>query len=433
MKQQRILVRSIVLMTLLALSAQGEGPLYVGGPPDIPTILVRGTTVPGLPFKWTVNPVTYWTDQGQVGTQSKAQADALVLAAFKAWEDVPTATIAFGKAGDLAADITGSNVLEMMDDLFNCAAPIPAGSLAKDRVILYDDVHGNVIRALGGDPNLVAGTASPTCLEGNGQVNFFNRGFAILNGVGIYDASNLELLKFVMIHEFGHLVGLDHSQLNGGCLWQNCGPGKGEGLPTMLPFIALPDQQLSLAPDDIVGVSELYPESSYATSTGKISGRVLFSDGVTPAQGFNVIARLTSDPGGVAVSTVSGYLFTTDAGNPFFAGPLFFSPSPFGTRDPSLIGYFEIPGLSPGEYTLEVEAVSRYFIWGSSVGPIGPLGFQFPWPNDICYRDYWDVSESNLDLCDAKSTITVTAGATSAGYDVILDRGAPTYDAWEGN
>ncbi len=102
--------RSLYLVILVAALAPGnapraEGPLVVGG--------LGAGIVAGQPFRWTINPVTYWTDPGAssgpaLGNQTAAQADALTQQAFQAWQDVATANITFSKAGQLGADVNSS-------------------------------------------------------------------------------------------------------------------------------------------------------------------------------------------------------------------------------------------------------------------------------------------------------------------------------------
>ncbi len=82
-------------------------------------------------------------------------------------------------------------------------------------------------------------------------------------------------LESVMVHETGHLLGLGHSSL-----------GETEMIPggrrvvasgaVMFPIAFSPgsiaDRQLQ--PDDLAGISDLYPASSFTTATSSISGRI---------------------------------------------------------------------------------------------------------------------------------------------------------------
>jgi hypothetical protein len=415
---------ALALAVLAVIAARAGGPLYVGGP----------GMAEGVPFVWKINPLTFWTDQGNLGSLNNSAANIVVQQAFQAWQP-PTSGLTFGPAGQLSTDIqTGAQYLSLENDLDNCSVSLPPGSLAKERSIIYDDRYGSILQDLGYDPSSTLGFATALCFTTDGVNNNFNRGLALINGKF---ASNTTLVKAVMIHEFGHMIGLDHSQINLDCLTGTCSSAELDGLPTMFPVLLQGAEvaMSTLATDDIAAISALYPEATFPTSTGRITGHVLFSDGQTPAQGFNVIARRVGDPLVTAVSSVSGYLFTADAGNPIYPWP----GSDFGSRDPALIGYYDLPGLPDGSYTVEVEAINNSgdhpFVDGSSVGPIGNLGFQFPLPSLLptpCTPEYL-VSGAIATCSSAAATpIPVVGGSpVSTGTDVILIGTPPRYDAWE--
>jgi len=250
-----------------------------------------------------------------------------------------------------------------------------------------------------------------------------------------HSSVTLDVFKAVLTHEFGHLIGLDHSQINLNCYTDSsCSTEDMEGLPVMFPVL-LDNATNTLKADDVAAVSVLYPASNFSSTTGRIQGRVLFSDGTTPAQGYNVIARLASDPRRTALSCVSGYLFTAGGSNPF-APSIINEEQFYGSQDPSLIGFYDIPGLPSGDYTIEVEAIYNSgeipFINGSSVGPIGAfLGFQYKLPG-TCDPQYLNYPSSSGDSCSAKSTVSAGAGVvTDTNTDVIFLGTPPRYDSWE--
>src|SRR5205814_892345 len=128
-----------------------------------------------------------------------------------------------------------------------------------------------------------------------------------------------------------------------------------------------------LAPDDKAWISFLYPapnpaptgKTPFNSVYAKISGQVLFYDGIEKAQGVNIIARDDNNPGGNAFSVVSGYLFT---GNPGQSVTSNYLPCP--TSDPSCpssgfadsnaagsgIGSTNI--ADRGSYTIPVDAIN---------------------------------------------------------------------------
>ena len=236
------------------------------------------------------------------------------------------------------------------------------------------------------------------------------------------------------IHEFGHLIGLDHSQINLNCLTESSCPEEDlAGLPLMFPVL-LDDALPTPKTDDKASLSILYPSETFSPTTGRIRGRVLFSDGRTQAQGYNVIARKVGDPRTTAASCVSGYLYTAVPGNPFEPA-VYADKQFFGSQDEALAGYYDIPGLPPGTYTVEVEAINDSgntpFVGSSSVGPIGAeFPFQFKMPG-ICDLQYLNQPSSPGDSCSDFTTVTIGAGETLDSVDVILLGTPPRYDAWE--
>jgi hypothetical protein len=250
-----------------------------------------------------------------------------------------------------------------------------------------------------------------------------------------HSTESLADYKTVFVHEFGHLLGLDHSQVNINCLTDSTCPAEDlAGVPIMFPIL-LDGATSTLKVDDISAISTLYPNSSFVSTTGRIQGQVFFSDGVTQAQGYNVIARKVGDPRTTAISGVSGDLFTAGVGNPLapnYADTIYF----YGSRDPGLIGSYDIAGLPPGDYTLEVEAIyntgDNAFIDSSGLGPMGNyLGFQYAMPG-TCSLQYLNYPSSSTDSCSDYTTVHVDAGTTvNTNTDIIFLGTPPRYDAWE--
>jgi hypothetical protein len=362
------------------------------------------------------------------------------------WQSVPTAAVSFSNAGALlpAGSYTGgdlSTIQQFNDVMGSCNA-------ASQNPIIFD-ADGSLLTALG-LPSGVVGISSPCAVDST--TGFITAASILMNGKfqdGIntprssppnFEAS-AGLFDQAITHEIGHLLGLDHSQINVDLLntvGTPCDPDKSAGLPLMFPEImctARKDSNLPvLAPDDVAWISTLYPSASFLNSYGTISGVIRFSDGTSPFQGANVIARLVDDPNTpedesrrVAVSVVSGYRFTGNIGQSITAT----MPDPRenntagssrGSRDGQLIGFYEI-AVPPGTYTVEVEAVDFSFTGGSGLGPLDS--------NPGVNAEFWNRFESAFDFPLQRDTITVHSGDHVTGVDIILSLTQPRFDQYE--
>jgi hypothetical protein len=182
-------------------------------------------------------------------------------------------------------------------------------------------------------------------------------------------------------------------------------------------------------------ISNLYPNAQTTNSYGMISGTIYFSDKVSQVQGANVIARLVDDPTTpqdesrrVAVSSISGYMFTGNPGQSVTVGVPGSSDNsngaPNGSRNSQLIGRYQIP-LPPGTYTIEVESIYGGFVSDSGIGPLNP---PVPLPGPA---EFWNQNESAFDFPLQRDTITIHAGESITGTDIILNNTQPTFDKYE--
>ncbi len=391
-----------VALALAAASAGAGGPLFLDEDGDA--------------FLWsTAQPIAYRTDGGNLSSQvTGAAAQVRVDGMFDVWENVPSSSIRYQRAGPILA------VAGFSDGDVSTAAEYDAveGSCGNgsQSPIVYD-VDGSLFEDLGQDSSVI-GFAGPCAVNGAGQIV---SGIAVMNGIfqdGVSTSENFELtapeFDAAFIHEFGHFSGLDHSQVNVSCAFSNCGADNLQGLPTMFPFL-MSEQQRTLSTDDIAWISWLYPQAGaggFTATHGRISGVVYFSDGESHAQLVNVVARRV-DTGGnedrlFAASSVSGYRFGFIHGNSITGA----QSNGAGSQNPAHIGLFEIP-VPAGSYTLEVEGIYEEFVEGSSVGPgffIIPLPGEAPPPS---------------------APIAVSANEHEDGHDVILIGTDPRFDDFE--
>src|SRR3989338_6906219 len=184
---------------------------------------------------------------------------------FQVWEDVPTAAIGFNRLGQITGLADGN--VETLAEFDRVVGRCEAGSQSP---IIYDK-QGALFSVLFGPGSGVIGFAGPCQVSNGGRI----------------------VSALVALNGGGHFFGLDHSQVNLNCLF-GCASGSDDafGLPTMFPFLISgltevpgvhPARTLSM--DDLAWVSRLYPDPSFSSSYGTISGTILFSDGLTPAQG----------------------------------------------------------------------------------------------------------------------------------------------------
>lgn len=388
--------------SLLAAILISAGTADAGGP-----LLVRSN---GSPFVWsTAASIQYRTDNGPLSaTVNQAQAQARVNNMFDVWEAVPTATIAYNRAGFI--NPTGAFSDGDVSTIAEYDAVQAACNNGAQSPVIYD-ADGSLLVELGFDQTSVIGFASPCAIDPTTIVS----GSVVMNGLfqdgqgGVPDLTATQY-DAAFVHEIGHFSGLGHSQVNVNCL-NFCGSDDLAGLPTMFPFL-VDDSMIALSPDDVAWISRLYPGATFATSHGTITGHVFFSDGESHAQLVNVVARRV-DTGGnqdrtTAVSSVSGYKFRFFHGNPI-TNP---TPDTFGTETPDAIGLFEIP-VPAGNYTIEVETINDTFVDGSSVG--GPVLIPMPGTAPA-----------------PSGPVSVAAGATVTGHDVTLIGTPPRFDPFEG-
>jgi len=389
------LATALAIVLLFAVLARAGGPEYVAG-----SSYFNPSTM-GQPITWLLGQVNYYTDQGDLSPiLPNASANVLVADAFSQWTSVSTAALTVANAGQLAEDVNGANIAVNSNGTVTAPADIAPTATLTPVGIVYD-FDGSVTDAL-----LGAGAGAPSQCFWNavygGADNFgaaanFLHALVVINGQCALQSSQLPDVEYRLVRVLGRVLGLGWSQMNLNVITRNPPPTSDDyaGFPVMhyldpLSCVPITDCYASpyqLASDDVAALSRLYPASTPSATTARIHGSVYFVDHVgssgQPMQGVNVVARWidpsTSQPSDkYGASSVSGFLFTGNAGNPItgLTDPLGNSYSKFGSSDQTLEGFFDlgrlpIPnGTSTAQYQLAVEALDP--MWSAGVCPYDP-------------------------------------------------------------
>jgi hypothetical protein len=251
----------------------------------------------GLALRWSRMPVRYFVADRGVPGVSALDLRSAVDRAVATWEAVPTASVTFQFAG-----FTGS-------------APFQADNLP----VLGFENRPDLERVLGAT-RFVIDIFSGDIVESD---IFFNSNFA-WSTASAGEAGRFDL-ESVALHEIGHFIGLGHSALGETEVRVTGGRRVLASGAVMFPisFGAGNTADRQLQPDDIAGVSDVYPDANFRQTTGAARGRV--SRNGQPVFGAHVV---TFNP--ETGKLIGGFSINED-------------------------GQFEIAGLTPGPHVIRVE------------------------------------------------------------------------------
>lgn len=401
------LALALAIVLLFALLSRAGGPKYVAG-----TSFFDPSTT-GRPVTWPLGQVTYYTDQGDLSPiLPSASADALVADAFSQWTSVPTAALTTTDAGHLAEDVSGANVIRNQNGILTVPDDIRPSATNRPVGIVYDD-DGSVTDALlgsgAGNLSQCFWNASFGGVDNFGSLASFQHALVVINGQCAQQSSQLTDLEYRLVRTLGGVLGLGWSQVNINVVTGSPTPTADDlaGFPVMhyadlfscVPITQCYPNPFQLVMDDQAAISRLYPVTTQnqssspgkqplSSATARVHGSVWFADSsgkpMQPMQGVNVVARwidpLTGQPSRrYAASSVSGFLYTGDAGNPItgFVDPLGNAYSRFGSLDAAVEGFFDLAGLqlpngaASALYQLSVEPLDP--LWSLGVGPYAPF------------------------------------------------------------
>jgi len=249
-------------------------------------------------LKWAQTPVRYVVSSRDAAAGVTVdEFQAAVGRAFAQWQAVPTSSIAY-QFGGLTAALPGQD-----DGLSTLGFRNRADM---DRVLastsfLVDVVTGSLVES-----DIVFNSSFDWSTAPAGQLGRFD-------------------VESIALHEIGHLSGLGHSAL-GETELREGGGRRVLGAETVMFPIAFGSGTVAgrtLKADDIAGISDLYPDGGFSTSTGSVSGTVT-KDG-QPIFGAHIVAFDLAHG-----SMVAGFSLNAQ-------------------------GQFSINGLSPGPHVIRVE------------------------------------------------------------------------------
>lgn len=314
----------------------------------------RGVTDSGRAIKWSSMPVRLDLES-DLDVRGK-DVGALVEQALGEWDSVSEANVSFDLR-DLGTPVDDTNVCDFFFDVVAC----PGGSVDDGVNPLVIDEDGQIVAdffgasakftTLGFASIIGSDPSSGNAIKGEAVFNA-----ACLEGVEIQPGCGAVGLSFTdddftsfIVHEMGHFLGLDHSQVNLDEATDEDSANDNR-ITTMYPRFLIGNGPNFKTPerDDRIGLAQLYPASNFASTHWSIEGVALNASGSTEIQCANLVARNVDDPRGDAISALSGDF------------------SPPGTAD----GSFEILGLIPGEtYTLDFEAINPTDLGASGYTP----------------------------------------------------------------
>ena len=197
---------------------------------------------------------------------SIASLHSQIRLAAKVWNDVDSSDLRIAFGGIRSANAPASSAPSIgviFDDL-------PPGTLAYGGPQVSDDGGANspqtsipILRSVVALPRNFANVQSSPCPCPSYSEGFFG----------------------TLVHEFGHALGLQHSMTSG-----VMSTSRTRGVTKSRP----------LAPDDIAGVSSLYPTRTFQANFGSISGRV-----TVQGAGLAYASVVAMAPSGAAVSAVA--------------------------------------------------------------------------------------------------------------------------------
>ncbi|MBI4410949.1 MAG: hypothetical protein HY541_00495 [Deltaproteobacteria bacterium] len=362
-----------------------SSPLWAGGP-----IIVNDEGVAAVWDTSDSDPITLHPESGSCATFSNAETIDLVESNISVWSDIAGASLSFaideGELGSVDEDNYNDFIVSSGSD-----------SDLSDGInpVIFDDT-GEIMVDTFGECNqfLTLGFAGPDAFTGDNFETIFG-GYGIFNCLclpgnpngpctitaGCADDTGADPgdvvefseddLDFTMTHEVGHMLNLDHSQVNADIIPDaGCDAdvaGDCDDLPLEYPIAEDSADQISPTRDDEVALLTLYGDSSLEDDFCTVTGSLTDTSG-DPLRCADVQAE-TADTAD-AIAMVSGAFAPAEDtdGDGYTDGD---------EECLSDCGDFTLRGLDPAKtYTITVKPIDSFFDGSSRVGPCasGQLG-----------------------------------------------------------
>lgn len=198
-------------------------------------------------LKWERLPVRYFVTNTGVSGVSAEQFQTVAARAFSAWGAVETAEVSSEFVGFTNAPPLNQDSASVLGFLNR---PELERVLAATN-FLVDTTNGSILES-----DIFFNSAFPWSVSASGETGRFD-------------------LESIALHEIGHLLGLGHSALGE----TEVRPGgrrvlSAEAVMFPIAFSAGTTEGRTLRPDDIAGISDIYPTTDFTRERGSISGRV---------------------------------------------------------------------------------------------------------------------------------------------------------------
>ena len=373
-------------------------------------------TTTGTVATWGEDPtVSYHPEEGACSTFSNSDMLTKFGTLLDLWADLTETSLSLQAVNDTLTDINGDNYETYI---------YTASGTSTNNLTLTDGFNATVFDDDGEITAAIAGTTNKFNVLGFASINVFSQstgvisdGQAVINCRCVTGHPTLgnctsggetitvseDELDFTILHEMGHFLNLDHTQVNYD-LFTNSDSSDDVDIPVMFP-VSFDDDQIAPRADDQVALGALYPSTSFLATKCLVIGTVTDSGGdelrcadieAVAADPVDTVSYVSG--AGAAAQDVNEDGDTVDSG-----------------ECESGCGDFELY-LDPAKtYTLKILPINESLIGGSGIGP--------------CVNEQLDtITEQTLATitsaeCIAGATlnlgtiITSSTGGTSSGGD----------------